>query len=68
MEFKNESKKILTYTSYKAETEFRGRKYTAHQLLFWYTKYLPFQDGPYNSSRFTRLIFYDKNKTSIIRY
>lgn len=48
---KNESKKILTYTSYKAETEFRGRKYTAR-----YTKEVPFQDGPYKFSGLPGLI------------
>ncbi|MCL1652578.1 hypothetical protein BAZ12_00660 [Elizabethkingia miricola] len=48
---KNESKEILSYTCYKAETEFRGRKYVA-----WYTKEVPFQDGPYKFAGLPGLI------------
>ncbi|MEH7889762.1 GLPGLI family protein [Elizabethkingia meningoseptica] len=48
---KNESKEILTYTCYKAETEFRGRKYIA-----WYTKEIPSQDGPYKFAGLPGLI------------
>lgn len=41
-ELKQETSTIGTYTAQKAVTEFGGRKWTA-----WFSKTIPFQDGPY---------------------
>ncbi len=47
----NEKKTILTYECYKAETQFYGRNYIA-----WYTKDIPYSDGPYKFSGLPGLI------------
>ncbi|WP_157759835.1 GLPGLI family protein [Chryseobacterium piperi] len=47
----DEKQKIGTYSCFKAETEYGGRKWTA-----WYTKEIPFQDGPYKFNGLPGLI------------
>lgn len=47
----NETKSIENYTCFKAEVDFRGRKYTA-----WYTKDIPLAYGPWKFSSLPGLI------------
>jgi GLPGLI family protein len=55
----NESKKVKDLTLQKATTHYGGRDWTA-----WFTKEIPFQEGPYKFHGLPGLIvelYYDKN-------
>ena len=47
----DESKNIMSYTAYRAETTFRGRSYTA-----WYTPEIPLNAGPWKFNGLPGLI------------
>jgi len=54
---------VLNYLCYKAETKFRGRKYTA-----WFTMDIPLDDGPWKMYGLSGLIFRLEDENQLFTY